>query len=221
MHWFSESPSLRQLDPTWPVLPGTALALVPKLETGTELVGAENALAEQMGSARKIDFASGRHCAHLAQQQLGLPPQPILSNEGVPVWPDGQCGSISHSKDWALAAVSTTLRSIGVDVEARGRVTEKLFRTLFRPKEVEFFTDLPTPAPSVAFAAKEAGFKAAFPVGEAYIGFQEASIDLNWQAQRFHIRYHGNHQPNAALESGVGFWRLTDTHVIVVFAIQD
>ena len=221
MHWFCESPSLRQPEPTWPVLPGTALALAPKLETGAVIVGEENALAEQMGSARKIDFASGRHCAHLAQQQLGLPPQPILSNRGAPVWPDGQCGSISHSKDWALAAVSTTLRSIGVDVEAKGRVTEKFFRRLFRPQEVESFTKLPTPSPSVAFAAKEAGFKAAFPIAGAYIGFQEASIDLDWQAQCFHIRYHGNHQPNAALESGEGFWRLTDTHVIVFFAIHD
>jgi 4'-phosphopantetheinyl transferase EntD len=73
----------------------------------------------------------------------------------------------------------------------------------------------------VAFAAKEAGYKAVFPIGGAYIGFQEASIDLNWQAQRFHIRYHGDHQPNRALESGVGYWRLTDSHVIVFFAIQD
>ena len=197
------------------------MALIPKLALGAELVGAEGSIAQQMGTKRRADFASGRHCAHLAQQQLGLSLQPILSNERAPVWPEGQCGSISHTKDWALAAVSTTLRSIGVDVEAQGRVTQKLYRTLFRPQEVASFATLPASAPSVAFAAKEAGYKAVFPIGGAYIGFQEASIDLNWQAQRFHIRYDGDHQPNRALESGVGYWRLTDSHVIVFFAIQD
>ena len=139
MHWFCETPSLQQIDPAWPALPDTAMALLPKRHTGSELLGAERVLAQQMGDSRLVDFAAGRACAHLAQKHLGLSAQPILRNERAPVWPKGQCGSISHAKDWALAAVSTSLRGIGVDVEAQGRVTQKLYRALFRPGRGERF----------------------------------------------------------------------------------
>ena len=221
MHWFCETPSLQQIDPAWPALPDTAMALLPKRRTGSELLGAEQVLAQQMGDSRLTDFAAGRACAHLAQKHLGLSAQPILRDERAPVWPNGQCGSISHAKDWALAAVSTSLRSIGVDVEAQGRVTQKLYRALFRPEEVNAFSSCSDAAPSVAFAAKEAGYKAIYPIGGAYIGFQEASVELDWQSQCFRILYHGDHKANKALEAGVGYWRLIDSYVIVFFAIQD
>ena len=67
MHWFCETPSLQQIDPAWPALPDTAMALLPKRRTGSELLDAEQVLAQQMGDSRLADFAAGRACAHLAQ----------------------------------------------------------------------------------------------------------------------------------------------------------
>ena len=221
MHWLCDTTSLKQIDPAWPRLPNTAIALLSKGKTDLKLLGAEQVLAQQMNDNRLADFAAGRACAHLAQKHLGLSAQPILRDERAPVWPKGQCGSISHAKDWALAAVSTSLRGIGVDVETQGRVKQKLYRALFRPEEVSAFSSCPDAAPSVAFAAKEAGYKAIYPIGGAYVGFQEASVELDWQSRSFRIRYYGNHKACRALESGVGYWRLFDSYVIVFFAIQD
>ena len=56
MHWFCETPSLQQIDPAWPALPDTAMALLPKRRTGSELLGAEQVLAQQMGDSRLADF---------------------------------------------------------------------------------------------------------------------------------------------------------------------
>ena len=149
MHWLCDTASLKQIDPAWPRLPNTAIALLSKRKTDLKLLGAEQVLAQQMNDNRLADFAAGRACAHLAQKHLGLSAQPILRDERAPVWPKGQCGSISHAKDWALAAVSTSLRSIGVDVETQGRVKQKLYRALFRPEEVSAFSSCPDAAPSI------------------------------------------------------------------------
>ncbi len=219
MHWHCDMQSAEAVQPSWPLLPETAMVLQPKDSAKGQLLQEEIAVWETMGAKRQLDFTSGRCCAHIAQALLGLQPNPILRADRAPIWPKGQCGSISHSKHWALAAVSTHLRSVGVDVEHVERVTPRLHETLFRPEELEALNKLPATASAIAFSAKEAGYKAIFPIGARFIGFQEASIQLDWQRQEFHIRYHGAHGPNKALESGLGHWRLLDQHVITFFAI--
>ena len=66
MHWFCETPSLQQIDPAWPALPDTAMALLPKRRTGSELLGAEQVLAQQMGDSRLADFAAGHAPASIS-----------------------------------------------------------------------------------------------------------------------------------------------------------
>lgn len=221
MRWLSEEASSRELDPDWPVLPNTALIVMKKIDRSHGLLGEEADMARTMGDKRRADFSSGRYSAHKAQALLGLEPQPILREERSPVWPPGQCGSISHTRDWVVAGVSTELKSLGVDIESIDRVKPRLYQTLFRPEERSVLAGLPRAAPTVMFCAKEAGYKAIFPIGGTFVGFQEASIELDWYRQKFHIRYHGAHAANQTLESGFGFWRLTPGHVITFFSIQD
>ena len=149
MHWHCDSHILRDEQPNWPMLADTALALVPNGTPDARLLIEERELAHNMGSQRLKDFTSGRHSAHIAQRLLGLNEQPVLRIDRSPQWPMGQCGSISHCRQWAFAGVSTGFRSIGVDVETIGRVTTKLYRTLFRPEEVTAMASNPSlPLPS-------------------------------------------------------------------------
>ena len=221
MLWHCEDHILRDMQPNWPILAETALVLVANDASNARLLEEERTLAHGMGSQRLQDFTSGRHSAHIAQRLLGLDEQAVLRADRSPQWPMGQCGSISHCRQWALAGVSTRFRSIGVDIEAIDRVTRKLHRTLFRPEEIATLKSQPDAASAIAFSAKEAGYKAIFPIGGAFIGFQDASIELDWSQQQFRIRYHGAHEPNKALESGVGHWRLTHEHVLTFFSIQE
>ena len=221
MHWHCEDRILCDMQPRWPMLADTALALVANGTPDARLLLQERTLTKSMGSQRLKDFTSGRHSAHIAQRLLGLEEQPILRADRSPQWPAGQCGSISHCREWAFAGVSTQFRSIGVDIETIDRITRKLHRTLFRPAEITALAAQPDTAAAITFSAKEAGYKAIFPIGGAFIGFQEASIELDWASQQFRIRYHGGHVPNKALESGVGHWRLTNKHVLTFFSIQE
>jgi len=191
------------------------------MNSNAALLAEEAALTAAMRGIRLSDFTSGRYSAHLAQTLLGLPEQPVLQHGRLPIWGKGLSGSISHSRQWAVAGVTTHWRSMGVDVEQVDRVTAKLHRTLFLPAELEALARLPTAAEAVAFSAKEAGYKAIYPLVGEFIGFQEASIDLHWETQEFRIRYHGAHPGNKALESGAGHWRMAGNHVITLFLIQD
>lgn len=221
MHWYCDPLAYDEQALRWPTIPATALALTSKENPDAELMAAEVPLAAKLGEKRRIDFVCGRHSAHLAQSMLGLPRGPVLQRGREPVWGPGLCGSISHSQQWALAAVSTHWTSVGVDVELTARVTPKLHQSLFRPEEIAALSALPSQAPAVMFAAKEAGYKAIYPLVGKYIGFQEAGITLDWKNQEFRICYDGEHAANKALESGLGHWRIAGDHVITLFLIKD
>ena len=69
------------------------------------------------------------------------------------------------------------------------------------------------------FSAKEAGYKAIFPVGKEFVGFKEAEIVLDEAAQTFKIRYLGDHEPNKALNGGEGRWAIALDHVFTFFQL--
>ena len=78
MQWHCEDHSLRNAQPSWPILDDTALALVVNGAPHARLLTEESELADSMSSQRLMDFTSGRHSAHIAQRLLGLEEQPIL-----------------------------------------------------------------------------------------------------------------------------------------------
>lgn len=221
MHWHCD-PLVRDAQAlSWPEIKATALALTSKMNSDAALLPEETRLVASMGSKRLSDFTCGRYSARLAQILLGLPERPVMQRGREPIWGTGLCGSISHSQQWALAGVTTLWRGIGVDVELADRVVPKLHKSLFLPAELDALARLPAVAAAVAFSAKEAGYKAIYPLVGEFIGFHQASIDLDWEKQEFQIRYHGAHPGNNALESGRGHWRIAGSHVMTLFLIQD
>ena len=65
---------------------------------------------------------------------------------------------------------------MGVDIERSERITPKLHGKIFTERERADLEGLPSAAAAVTFSAKEAGYKAIFPLSNQYIGFQEAEI---------------------------------------------
>ncbi|NEY89639.1 4'-phosphopantetheinyl transferase family protein [Tabrizicola oligotrophica] len=77
-------------------------------------------LPEDLRSAvpkRRSEFLAGRACAGMALRQAGLT-ETVLRQGRAPVWPAGVAGSITHSRDRAIAAVSTRYNALGLDCEA-------------------------------------------------------------------------------------------------------
>ena len=130
---------------------------------------------------RRKEFITVRHCARLALQELGVPPVPILKGEkGEPCWPDGVVGSLTHTEGYRGAAVARhdTVRSVGIDAEPHDVLPHGVLDAISLPAERAEISGLPEGLhwDRILFCAKEATYKAWFPVTHRWLGFEDAHI---------------------------------------------
>lgn len=146
----------------------------------------ERAHAAALAGPRRATWLGGRVALRAALEGLGVDAAPLLATErGAPLLPAGIAGSISHKATLAvaLAARAGAGETLGVDVELDPRQ---------RPPRVDIAPRVLTPtertrldalAPTsrarellVAFAAKEAIYKALDPWVQRFVSFQEVEI---------------------------------------------
>jgi 4'-phosphopantetheinyl transferase EntD len=217
MKWIFDTPAVAEFQNNSIDVDDCVAVMCEIGEYRSSLVGNELDLFDNMSAVRRQrTFSSGRHCVRLAQRFLGLGEHAILAENRAPVWPDG-VGSISHTDEYAVATLGRGSTSVGVDIEEVGRVHEDMWRVVFT--EAERSTLDPELA-AVAFSAKEAGYKAIYPIGRKFIGFHEAEININKNTQTFTIRYLGDHEPNQALGRGRGWFSAASGHVLTYFSID-
>jgi 4'-phosphopantetheinyl transferase EntD len=130
---------------------------------------------------RRNEFITVRHCARLALQELGVPPVPILKGEkGEPCWPDGVVGSLTHCDGYRGAAVGEhdAVRSVGIDAEPHDVLPHGVLDAISLPAERAELSALPEGLhwDRILFCAKEATYKAWFPVTRRWLGFEDAHI---------------------------------------------
>ena len=141
----------------------------------------EEPLIERSVAKRRNEFITVRHCARLAMGELGVPPAPILKGEkGEPCWPSGVVGSLTHCQGYRGAVVgrSTTVRSVGIDAEPHDVLPDKVLEAISLPVERHEMAALPDGLhwDRILFCAKEATYKAWFPLTERWLGFEDAHI---------------------------------------------
>lgn len=135
---------------------------------------------------RRREFITARHCARQALARLGLPPAPIPSGpRGRPVWPPGVRGSITHCAGYRAAAVGTaeTVAAIGIDAEPHRPLPDDVLDAIALPEERRLVRALTRGHPGVhwdrlLFSAKEAVYKAWFPLTGHRLDFADALITL-------------------------------------------
>jgi 4'-phosphopantetheinyl transferase EntD len=130
---------------------------------------------------RRNEFVTVRHCARLALGELGVPPVPILKGEkGEPCWPDGVVGSLTHCDGYRGAAVgrNDAVRSVGIDAEPHEVLPHGVLDAISLPAERAELSALPDRLhwDRILFCAKEATYKAWFPVTRRWLGFEDAHI---------------------------------------------
>jgi 4'-phosphopantetheinyl transferase EntD len=126
---------------------------------------------------RRSEFAAGRWAARHAMQMLGLPALDVpMGADRAPIWPMGLAGSITHTRDACLAAVVQT-GSVGIDLEPENAVQPDLWPTLLDANERAMVADHPALA-TVMFCAKEAVYKAQYPMTGLLFGFDRLHITL-------------------------------------------
>ncbi|UBI07847.1 4'-phosphopantetheinyl transferase superfamily protein [Corynebacterium falsenii] len=150
-----------------------------------ELCPEEQQLVANAVDRRKADFGDSRWCAHRAMSEFVVD-QPIMRGErGMPVFPDGVTGSLTHTEGFRAAIVgrSSRWRSLGIDAEPVGPLPEGVFNTIALPGEQRRIrrttrhTGL-RDLDKVLFSAKEATYKAWFPLTHRFLDFDQADIDI-------------------------------------------
>ncbi len=146
----------------------------------------EKALVAHAVDIRKSEFGDARWCAHQALAQLGRDTgSPILRGErGMPLWPAAVSGSLTHTDGFRAAVVAPRLlvRSMGLDAEIAAELPEGVLDSIARPSELPQLERLKTNglacAERLLFCAKEATYKAWFPLTHRWLGFEQAEIDV-------------------------------------------
>lgn len=143
---------------------------------------------------RQAEFAAGRTAARAALYGLGLPPVAIpMQPDRAPLWPMGIVGSISHSGGLAMAAVAhdRDLISLGIDIEGDGAVESALWPTICRPEELSRLHAMAEQdaliAATALFCAKEACYKAQYPLTGKLFNFDRLSVTFD--GTRFAARF--------------------------------
>ncbi|ESZ07572.1 4'-phosphopantetheinyl transferase superfamily protein [Mesorhizobium sp. M1060] len=127
--------------------------------------------------------ASGaaRWIAHELLADMGLNDVAILrGSSGAPVWPHGVTGSLAHDDEIAVAAVAplSHVASLGIDIEPALPLPDDIFALVAVPADRIDATD-PYLAGRILFAAKEAVYKAAYPLDREVLGYEDITVDLD------------------------------------------
>jgi 4'-phosphopantetheinyl transferase EntD len=168
------------------ILPPSAVAAELFGDEPADLFPAEEAVIARAVGNRRREFTSARVCARRALAALGQPPVPLVPGErGAPRWPDGITGSMTHCDGYrgCVAARTTDLASVGLDAEPNDVLPDRVERVVMLPAERAHVAALAAARPAVCwdrllFSAKEAVYKAWYPVTGRWLGFEQASIEF-------------------------------------------
>jgi 4'-phosphopantetheinyl transferase EntD len=142
-------------------------------------------------AVRRRHFTLGRLAAHRALETAGLSRDfAVLKGErGEPIWPEGWVGTITHAGDLAAAAVAREADYVGVglDVEELSRQVDMgITSHICLPEELPWIqggaeefsgrTADDNARLKMLFSAKEAVFKAFYPIEEIYLDFVDACL---------------------------------------------
>jgi phosphopantetheine--protein transferase-like protein len=134
---------------------------------------------------RALELAGGRVAIRGTERRLGLAASSVVSTSGGPRFSAGRDGSISHTRGLAVALLveqHDPSRGLGIDVERIDRPKRRLAHKILTASEL---TELERLAPheqerrlTLAFAAKEAAYKAIHRFVQRYVAFHE--VELSW-----------------------------------------
>jgi enterobactin synthetase component D len=158
-------------------------AYTTEFRTVGDLLPKEREAVAAACDSRRREFATGRWCARNLLAGMGVGKKEIRrgkNNEAV--WPEGICGSITHTKGacCVIAAFQTNYETVGIDIEKATRLISEPARRLFLNKdEINWTSGLPAGSPDVyltIFSIKESMYKMLYPLVKKVIPFSALSV---------------------------------------------
>ena len=148
----------------------------------SDLFPVEQHLGRDMAQGPRRLFAMGRKAAHLCLENAGLHTPVLRGQGGQPLWPSFYHGSIAHTQGLACAALAHQehCAGLGIDIEAHARrpraaLVEKVCTSAEQAWVLSDSTHVEARLLAL-ISAKEAVYKAFYPLQNIHLGFLDASL---------------------------------------------
>jgi 4'-phosphopantetheinyl transferase EntD len=140
------------------------------------------------------ELVSFEHCAPIVRRRSGaarLAARQLMTiagcerwslprrKEGGPIWPPGFVGSLSHCDDYAAAAFAcrSIFAGVGIDIEPTIPLPGDVLDIIATPFE-QAELDRTSFEGRVLFCAKEAAYKAVYPIDKRFLDWHEIIVDF-------------------------------------------
>lgn len=193
------------------------------------LFGEEEAYIARAVDKRRREFTTARHCARRALVGLGLAPVAILRGpKGEPQWPDGVVGSITHCDGYRGAAVGHAhhVLTVGIDAEPNEPLPDGVLEAVSLPAERSWIAEHHRAYPAVhfdrlLFCAKEAVYKAWFPLARRWLGFEDARVTVDPERHTFYadLLVPGPAVAGSEITGFTGRWLATGRFLLTAIAL--
>lgn len=149
----------------------------------------EESLTVKAVPRRRSEVITTRNLARKCLQQLGVSACVIGKDaKGMPLWPTGCVGSLTHCSGYraAVCAHSDCVRSCGIDAEPACALPRGVLASIADPHEQKMIAGLVTQRPDVCwdkilFSAKESIYKTWYPLTRRWLGFEDARCEIRIQ----------------------------------------
>lgn len=170
---------------------------------------------------RKREFCTGRYFSHEALKELGKDNITLFkSQEGMPIWPDGIEGSISHCLHKGVVVVIRSDYKIfcGIDIECNKALPKEVERLIISKYELQQCMDLKTKKPNIfwetlIFSIKETMYKYWCNKLNYKLKPEECEIKLIANKDLFYAKCK---LPNDNIEYIIGEFIIIDNHIITL-----
>ncbi len=179
------------------ILPGAVLVRGGQIDVPLgPLFPVEQQAMRSAGAKRRLEFTAGRHYARTALQAFGAEPGPIaVASDRCPIWPSAIVGSITHTDRYAAAALASTgeFDAIGIDLEHLVPLTSQMADLVTTDTERQTWTkrawrpELRNELALLTFSAKEAAYKAYYPLRRRMLNFKDIEVNYSDHEDRFSI----------------------------------
>lgn len=203
------------------LLPRGVVSVETADDLAADLFPAEEAALGRAVEKRRREFVTGRACARRALTELGLPPTAVGSGpRGEPLWPPGVVGSITHCAGYRACAVARRAEvvALGIDAERNAALDPEVWRAVARPSERPLREVVANAhLDAVVFSAKEAVYKAWYPLTRRALDFTDAAVSIDVGRGTFDAERHVSGP--VELMHVAGRWGVGDGVVVTVVAV--
>jgi 4'-phosphopantetheinyl transferase EntD len=211
-----------QLQPLFP--PTVVLRSASVRDHFASLAESEQSCVTHAVQSRRAEFSTGRVLAADGLRELGVGAFPLeRGSHNEPLWPPGIVGSISHSSGVCVVAMARTqdMKFIGIDVESSTADVTKISELILTASEYRYDAKFESVTLAdrtrITFCAKEAIFKAVYPLVARFVDFREVALEIDADTQTFVAQACNDGHLDRILKSGIGRFTIADSVLISSF----